>query len=389
MNCFGDMEATKQVSTTQALPSWMQSAAQQNIDLASDFAAKPYEAYTGDRVAPLTSNQNDAFGLIKNIAGSSNPYLSDIEGLYKSFGSAPASSIATPSLLGAGTDARTASLTDYMNPYVMAALQPMLQDIERQGISQRKSLDAQATMDGAFGDARSGVERGAQRRNENTLRTNTIGTGLKTAFDTASGLRTTDVANLMDTDKTNANLNETMLQRMITGGKALTDLDSSNVNRGLQTANALANAGGVEQNTAQKMNDAKYEEFLRSIGWDQEKIKTLTAALSSTPYEKTSVATSSEPNNSGWGMLGSLTSTLLPLVLSDRRLKHEISVIGATFDGLPIYRFKYQGDDKWHIGLMAQDLEETKPEAVHEIEGIKLVDYGKATEEAAKIGESV
>lgn len=389
MGCFGDMTPTKQTSSVQQLPSYLEDAAQQNVQLASDFAAKPFEAYTGQQTAGLTDNQQDAFGLIKSIAGSSNPYLSDIEGLYKSFSGAPASSVNASSVLGAGTDARSASLTDYMNPYVMAALQPMLQDIQRQGITQRKGLDAQATMDGAFGDARSGIAQGAQRRDENILRTNTIGTGLNQAFNTATALRSTDVANLLDQDKTNASLSETALQRLITGGKALTDLDSSNVNRGLTTANALANAGGVEQATNQKDLDAKFAEFLRGQGWDQEKIKTFTAALGGTPYTKTTDSTTSEPNNSGWGIAGSLTSSLLPMILCDRRLKHCISVIGALFDGTPIYRFKYVGDDKFQIGPMAQDVREMNPEAVTELDGILLVNLEKATAQSAEIGASI
>jgi hypothetical protein len=72
---------------------------------------------------------------------------------------------------------------------------------------------------------------------------------------------------------------------------------------------------------------------------------------------------------------------------SDKRLKEDIEEVGKTFDGQPIYSFKYKGDDKTQIGLMAQDVEKKHPEAVGLAGGYKTVDYAKATEEAAERGK--
>lgn len=372
MGCFGDSEETGRKTTTNNLPAYLETAAQSNVSNAMNFANKPFEAYTGPMTAGLTGNQTDAFGLIKSIAGSTNPYLSDIEGLYQQFSGAPASTITAPT---------SGEIQQYMDPYIMAAMQPQLQDIARSGESQRKMLDASATMDGAFGDARSGVALGEQLRNEGQIRSNAVGTGMSDAFKTA-------LSGVMDTKKTNASLNETMLQRLITGGNAMKDLDLSQVNRGLTTADALAKAGKTEQDTNQADLSAKMTEFLRGQGWDAQKIALVTSALAGTPRSTTSVAVEEQPNNSGWGFLGSLIGTGASL-FSDRRLKYDISVIGATLDGLPIYRFKYIGSDTWQIGLMAQDVEEVNPAAVREVDGVKMVEYGLATEAAAEIGASV
>lgn len=383
--CFGNMEETKQVNSTSTLPGYLQGAVEKNIGLASSFADKPFEAYTGERVAPLTANQQDAFSLIREIAGTPNPYLSDIEGLYKQFANTGASSINAPSILGGGYDVAGGKIGDYMNPYIDAVLAPQLREIDRQRASTLKSLDAQATQDGAFGDARSGIERAIAKRDNDLLRSDTIGKTNAAAFDAASNLRKSDIGTNIDAQKTNASLLETALQRAITGGQAMKDLDKSTVDRTLTTADALAKAGATEQATQQKGLDANFEEFLRRLGWDQEKIKTLTSATSSTPYAKTESKTELAPNNSGYGIAG----TLLSAILSDRRLKHEISIVGALYDGTPVYRFKYQGDDTWHIGLMAQDLEETNPDAVKDIDGVKFVDYGAATAKSAQMGETI
>lgn len=67
-------------------------------------------------------------------------------------------------------------------------------------------------------------------------------------------------------------------------------------------------------------------------------------------------------------------------LFSDRRLKHDIKRIGKTENGLPIYTFKYKGDDRQqtHIGFMADEVEKDHPSAVGERNGYKTVDYSQA-----------
>jgi hypothetical protein len=67
---------------------------------------------------------------------------------------------------------------------------------------------------------------------------------------------------------------------------------------------------------------------------------------------------------------------------SDRRLKADVTRVGTLFDGTPVYRFRYIGQRAFQLGLMAQDVEKDSPEAVHEINGFKAVDYKAATEKA-------
>ncbi len=88
------------------------------------------------------------------------------------------------------------------------------------------------------------------------------------------------------------------------------------------------------------------------------------------------------------GMLGGLASIggtaaeaaapyLLPMMLSDARAKRDIERVGHLDSGLPIYSYRYVGDNKKQIGVMAQEAEQVAPEAVAEIGGLKHVDYGK------------
>jgi len=85
------------------------------------------------------------------------------------------------------------------------------------------------------------------------------------------------------------------------------------------------------------------------------------------------------------GGIGEGIMAALPfLALSDERAKHDKQKVGELYDGQPVYRFKYDGEDKTRIGLMAQDVERHgHRDAVHDVDGIKMLDYKRATDGAA------
>jgi hypothetical protein len=51
-------------------------------------------------------------------------------------------------------------------------------------------------------------------------------------------------------------------------------------------------------------------------------------------------------------------------VPSDVRLKTDIEKVGLAANGLPLYSFRYIGEDAVYRGVMAQDVLEVFPEAV-------------------------
>jgi hypothetical protein len=76
----------------------------------------------------------------------------------------------------------------------------------------------------------------------------------------------------------------------------------------------------------------------------------------------------------------------LALLFSDERMKHDIKKVGELYDGQPVYRYAYNGDDKTQMGLLAQKVEKIHPDAVGLAGGMKTVNYKKATDKAAKRG---
>lgn len=65
-------------------------------------------------------------------------------------------------------------------------------------------------------------------------------------------------------------------------------------------------------------------------------------------------------------------------LFSDERLKVNITRIGETDSGIPLYRYQYAWGGPYHIGVLAHEAERFIPDAVYEVEnGYKAVDYGK------------
>jgi hypothetical protein len=63
---------------------------------------------------------------------------------------------------------------------------------------------------------------------------------------------------------------------------------------------------------------------------------------------------------------------------SDIRLKHDIVLLGHLDNGLGIYRFVYNGERRPYVGVMAQDVQSLRPDAVTRgADGYLRVDYDK------------
>ena len=63
---------------------------------------------------------------------------------------------------------------------------------------------------------------------------------------------------------------------------------------------------------------------------------------------------------------------------SDVRLKQDIAQVGVTAHGLPLYIFRYRGQQGLYEGVMAQDVLKVRPDAVVVgADGFYLVDYAK------------
>ncbi len=90
-------------------------------------------------------------------------------------------------------------------------------------------------------------------------------------------------------------------------------------------------------------------------------------------YGSSSINTA--PGPSGLQTLGQIAS-IVGAVRSDARVKENIEPQGEKWRGFNVYRYNYIGDPTPRRGVMAQEVELTRPDAVVEIDGVKHVNYG-------------
>jgi outer membrane immunogenic protein len=79
-----------------------------------------------------------------------------------------------------------------------------------------------------------------------------------------------------------------------------------------------------------------------------------------------------------WGNRTSATYSDSAFAISDARLKRDITLIGHLDDGLGLYSFRYLWSDTVYVGVMAQEVAATRPDAAARgADGYLRVNYGK------------
>lgn len=371
--CFGNEQTGQKVSTYQADPA-VSSAANSNLSFVQGLQNKGFTPYTGQQVANFAPQQQQSFDMTGATAG--NDTASASRNLINNYAGAGPQSVSAPTIASA--------MSPYMNQYVMNALAPQLQQSDMSWAKARQATDAQATGSGAFGDARTGIEQANNNFLSNVAREGLIGNAYNNAFNTAIGAGAQDVSNNMAAQGQTGNFMEQYLQRALGGSQALQGLQ----NQQLGVAGQVNQMG--QQQTAQNQANltAQYNQWLmaQQYPFQTAQLMNSTIGAGSGALQGTKTDTSYAPNNAGFAIGGALLGSLF----SDRRLKEDISEVGELRDGTPVYTYRYKGDPRFQLGVMAQDVEEETPEAVFEHpSGFKMVNYAKATERSRLMAMAV
>ena len=144
-----------------------------------------------------------------------------------------------------------------------------------------------------------------------------------------------------------------ILQSLLSGSLAPTN----ELNQLLQTGEGTSTAGTVANNTVVQPGQTG---LLPSLA---------TGLLSSSGFGSAFGNWLFNPASAATDALGTV---------SDERVKDDVTPVGKLDNGLPVYTFRYKGDPITRLGLVAQDVEKVKPEAVREVGGVKTVNYALA-----------
>ena len=393
---------------------------------ATNAAASQAQPYFGAATQGLLSAQQGG----SNYIGAATNQINAAQQAGQQYGSAAgqqygkAANAADPynqaatmaALVGAqGVDPGRLETGRYMNPYtrnVVGATQAAMGQQQGQQLAQQQ---AEAIRSGAFGGERAGLQRQTLRGQQELAQAQVIAPlyqqGYQQALQTAQqqqgvglGAAQANRAAIQQAGQQLQGLGQGLYGQALGTGQAVQGLGQQQYAQGAQTAQQLAAlgqqgytmgagasqqlaglgtgaqqaalqgsqaqmaAGQVQQQTQQAQDTAQYQQFLQERGYPFQVAQFLANIAMGTGALSGSTTTSTQPGG----------------FFSDKRLKNDVKEIGETHDGQPIYSYKYNGDDRTQIGLMAQDVEKKHPDAVGLMGGYKTVDYKKATEDAER-----
>lgn len=142
--------------------------------------------------------------------------------------------------------------------------------------------------------------------------------------------------------------------------------------------NALQGVGSIRDNYSQNLVNADIDRWNYNQNLPANRLAQYMSMIQGN-YGGTSSTTTP---HSGGNTFGNILSAGLGLagLFSDRRLKTDVSPIGIANNGLTIYSYRYVDSPEYHLGFMADEVEQVIPEAVTEDpSGYKMVNYKIAT----------
>ena len=343
-------------------------------DMAQKAAMTPFHEYGGEFVADPSQFKQEVTGMQQTgqYAQAAQPYYQQATGTLNNAyaGTQPVNTAAEMGTIASASPLSGQQIQQYLSPYLNTVLgsQEALQNQQNQ-----QAMAGQlgnAITSGAFGGDRSGIAAANLQQQQNlasaNIYNNILNSGYQNALQTAQGQQQIGLAGANQL----ANIGNLGYQQGANTAQQLGALGTAAQTAGLQGAAANIGAGQLEQQAAQARDTALYNQFQQEQSY---------------PFQTAQFAANIAE---GTGALsGSTTTTNQPGgFFSDRRLKEDAEVIGKTFDGQPIYRYKMKGDPHTQIGLMAQNVEKRHPHAVGLAGGYKTVDYKQATDDAANRG---
>lgn len=328
-------------------------AYQDVMSRAQGAANTPYQAYGGELTAGINPYQQQAFDAINGAAGSVAPYISEAAGMAR----------------GASGPITDADIGRYTDPYTQRVVDAYRRQQETQNAREQSSLVGNAAAKNALGGDRVSVAQstlaGEQARAQDPVIAGLYSQGYQGALSAAQAEK----------------------MRQSQGAGQLAGFGVSGAQAGIAGGQAMLGAGTLQQQTEQQKLQAQYGQYQMAQAYPYQQAQWLagiTGSIGSQMGGTTTGETTTPPPDPWAQAAGLIAAGMGAYAKSDARVKDDIEQIGKTNDGLPIYRFKFSDDPSraTQIGLMAQDVEKVKPEAVAEFGGVKHINPDVATEGA-------
>ncbi|WP_421696941.1 tail fiber domain-containing protein [Ancylobacter sp.] len=358
-------KSTKSTNTTSADPV-AAAAYYKLLNSSQKLAKQEYTPYTGQLVAGFTPDQQAAFESIRSSQGAWQPYYDQAQEYAQQGAQGTA---------GALEEFNTENLTKYQNPYTQNVIDATMANINRTNAIQQNDLVGKAISSGAspFGGDRAGIAAAELGRNQ-ALAANQTMAGLQSdAYNSA-------VSQFNAQNQAQQQALQADRSAAANAGTQFANLGTSAQGANLTDIGSMLTAGGLQQQNAQAGLDKSYEQWQNKQAYPYANLSWLSSIISGVGplLGTTSTGEQTSPGITGGDVLGLGTAALG--LLSDERAKEDIRRVGELDNGETVYAYRYKGDPRTQIGLIAQEVAESDPDAVMDMgNGLLGVNYDKAT----------
>lgn len=263
-------------TTEQSMPAFQQQFLTSSVlPYAKGIAGRDFTAYEGDRVAGLTSLQDEALTGYGNLDAGAEAYgqASDIYGDLGGFQS---------------QDLNAAQISDvdmgqYMSPYTQNVIDASLRTL---GGAQEQALNkqgAQASAAGAFGGARHGVAEAETRKAYGQQASDLVTNQMQQAFMNAQNMAGRDIASQNEFALGNRAASERAAGIRAGGAAGLATTAGQKLGSEMEVLGGQMQAGDAQRALDQAGLDAEYQEFMREMGFPLIGLDALSAAAGGIP----------------------------------------------------------------------------------------------------------
>lgn len=201
----------------------------------------PFEQYTGPLTAGPSALQTQAFNTAANLQTPS------AIGQAATTAGGLADAAKNLSYNPVGSDFTTASAQQYMNPYLSAALDPQLKELQRQNQIANMQAAGQLTRAGAFGGGRQAVMNAENQRNMLDKVNQLTSQGYNTAYDKAMAQFNADQARKIQEAQYGSTLGLQGLQAATQAAQTQGQLGTAQQTADLNALKAQTELGGIQQ----------------------------------------------------------------------------------------------------------------------------------------------
>jgi hypothetical protein len=293
----------------------------------TDINQNPYQTYGGQRIAEFSPLQQQAFTNAANQQTAGQL--------------APATGLAAASGMGAlGVSGQMAGAGDryaqqatspqstqaYMSPYIQAALQPQLAEMQRQYAITGQQEQGRATGAGAFGGTRNALMQAENQRNKNLAMNQAIGSGYQNAFQAAQ-----------QAQQFGANLGLQGYQGALSGlgqaGQAagqLGQLGQTQFGQQMAIGAEQQKVGAIQQAQAQQAQDLAYQDFLKQKNYPYQQLAFMSDMLRGLPLSQSAQQVYSAPPSTA-SQLGGLGMSALGIYGASGGFKAKGGMVGEGY----------------------------------------------------------